>query len=56
MHVPSLFRYHPSYNISFGGIEKLHPFDACKFSKVVAGLGKAGHVRRDQVGHATHTL
>ncbi len=53
LYVSHLYRYHPSYNISFWGIEKLHPFDACKFSKVVAGLAKAGHLRRDQVGHVT---
>ncbi len=26
--------YHPDYNITFGGLEKLHPFDSCKFKKV----------------------
>lgn len=26
--------YHNSYNITFGGLEKLHPFDSCKFKKV----------------------
>lgn len=30
--------YHPDYNVSFFGLEKLHPFDSCKFQKVVAGL------------------
>ncbi|GFH29720.1 histone deacetylase 11 [Haematococcus lacustris] len=28
--------------ISFFGIEKLHPFDSCKFQKVVAALEAAG--------------
>jgi hypothetical protein len=26
--------YHDAYNITFWGIEKLHPFDSCKFRKV----------------------
>ncbi|GIL78729.1 hypothetical protein Vretimale_366 [Volvox reticuliferus] len=34
--------YHPSYNISFFGIEKLHPFDSCKYSKVVSALKNQG--------------
>lgn len=34
--------YHPSYNITLFGIEKLHPFDSCKFSKVVKGLQQHG--------------
>lgn len=27
--------YHPDYNISFMGLEKLHPFDAGKWGKVI---------------------
>jgi hypothetical protein len=27
--------YDPAYNIKFGGLEKLHPFDSCKFQKVL---------------------
>ncbi|KAK0152814.1 Histone deacetylase 11 [Merluccius polli] len=30
--------YHPAYNITFMGIEKLHPFDAGKWGKVVGFL------------------
>jgi len=30
--------YHDKYNITFMGIEKLHPFDSCKFRKVIASL------------------
>eukprot|EP00879_Flechtneria_rotunda_P007198 GHRR01007553.1.p1 GENE.GHRR01007553.1~~GHRR01007553.1.p1 ORF type:complete len:311 (+),score=89.80 GHRR01007553.1:220-1152(+) len=30
--------YHPDYNITLLGLEKLHPFDSCKFQKVAAGL------------------
>ena len=26
--------YHPDYNISFGGLEKLHPFDSAKYGRV----------------------
>jgi histone deacetylase 11 len=35
--------------ISFFGLEKLHPFDACKFRKVVAGLQQA-HLSAHQPG------
>jgi histone deacetylase 11 len=34
--------YHPHYNITLFGIEKLHPFDSCKFEKVVSGLQQQG--------------
>eukprot|EP00882_Tetradesmus_deserticola_P020719 GHRQ01022388.1.p1 GENE.GHRQ01022388.1~~GHRQ01022388.1.p1 ORF type:complete len:239 (+),score=59.05 GHRQ01022388.1:91-807(+) len=34
--------YDSGYNITLLGLEKLHPFDSCKFSKVVAGLQTAG--------------
>ena len=34
--VPML--YTPDYNITFWGLEKLHPFDSCKFRKIVASL------------------
>ncbi|GFR45540.1 hypothetical protein Agub_g6933 [Astrephomene gubernaculifera] len=40
--------YHPSYNISFMGFEKLHPFDSCKFAKVVSELRKRGVLREGQ--------
>ncbi|PNW84775.1 hypothetical protein CHLRE_03g158200v5 [Chlamydomonas reinhardtii] len=39
--------YHPNYNISFFGIEKLHPFDAGKFAKVVKALKRDGVVLGD---------
>lgn len=26
--------YNPNYNVSFGGLEKLHPFDSCKYQKI----------------------
>jgi len=27
--------YHPDYNITFMGLEKLHPFDSGKWGKVI---------------------
>lgn len=32
------FVYHPGYDISFLGLEKLHPFDTCKYSKIASQL------------------
>src|SRR5438132_9619471 len=32
------FVYHPKYDITFGGIEKVHPFDSAKYSKVAKHL------------------
>lgn len=32
--------YSPGYNTSFFGLEKLHPFDSCKFAKVHRALKK----------------
>lgn len=26
--------YHPKYNITFGGLEKVHPFDSQKYGRV----------------------
>ncbi|MEW5306613.1 MAG: hypothetical protein WDW36_009067 [Sanguina aurantia] len=40
--------YHERYNISFGGMEKLHPFDSCKFRKVLANLVTAGVITAAQ--------
>ena len=34
--------YSPGYNISFCGLEKLHPFDAKKYLRVFQGLTKRG--------------
>jgi histone deacetylase 11 len=31
--------YSDGYNIKFGGLEKLHPFDSCKYEKIAASLG-----------------
>lgn len=38
------FVYRPEYNITFFGIEKLHPFDSCKYKRVVQLLEAAGVV------------
>jgi histone deacetylase 11 len=32
--------YHPWYNVRFLGLEKLHPFDSCKYEKIAAHLDK----------------
>jgi hypothetical protein len=32
--------YDPGYNITLLGLEKLHPFDSCKFSKVNIATSK----------------
>jgi histone deacetylase 11 len=36
--------YDARYNITLWGIEKLHPFDSCKFAKIVAGLEERGAI------------
>ena len=30
--------YHPKYNITFGGLEKVHPFDSQKYGRVYKEL------------------
>ncbi|KAF3855698.1 hypothetical protein F7725_016421, partial [Dissostichus mawsoni] len=40
--------YHPDYNITFMGLEKLHPFDAGKWGKVIHFL-KGERKRRNRV-------
>lgn len=37
--------YSPLYNVSFAGLEKLHPFDACKFKKIVHTLTRRGVIK-----------
>ncbi len=32
--------YHEGYNVRFFGIEKLHPFDSCKYEKIAAAVCK----------------
>lgn len=38
--------FHPSYDISLLGLEKLHPFDSCKYGKVFALLKAQYHKDR----------
>jgi histone deacetylase 11 len=40
--------YHPGFNITLFGLERLHPFDSCKFHKVVAGLVARGVIDSPQ--------
>lgn len=40
--------YHPSYNISLAGLQKLHPFDTCKYKKVYNYLRKNLNLRPKQ--------
>ena len=35
---------HPDYNVRFFGLQKLHPFDSCKYEKIVAGLEQQGTI------------
>jgi len=42
--------YRAEYNVRFLGLEKLHPFDSCKYAKVVARLERAGCVRGGEDG------
>jgi len=41
--------YSSDYNISFLGLEKLHPFDSCKYAKVVSFLEEDGVVKQKQL-------
>mmetsp|Transcript_19899 Transcript_19899/g.36748 ORF Transcript_19899/g.36748 Transcript_19899/m.36748 type:complete len:387 (+) Transcript_19899:4229-5389(+) len=41
--------YRPEYNISAGGIEKLHPFDSKKYGRVYAFLVESGALSQEQV-------
>ncbi len=41
--------YTPGYNITFGGLERIHPFDSAKFSKVVQQLIRRGLLASSQV-------
>ena len=43
--------YSPGYNTSFFGLEKLHPFDSCKFAKVHRALKRSNAI--SQVQHHT---
>lgn len=41
--------YHEKYNISFFGVEKLHPFDSCKYEKIVKALIQRQTVEKDEL-------
>jgi histone deacetylase 11 len=41
--------YNNCYNISFWGLENLHPFDSKKFQHVLALLEESGVLRRRQL-------
>eukprot|EP00013_Stygamoeba_regulata_P025006 CAMPEP_0177661998 /NCGR_PEP_ID=MMETSP0447-20121125/19027_1 /TAXON_ID=0 /ORGANISM="Stygamoeba regulata, Strain BSH-02190019" /LENGTH=403 /DNA_ID=CAMNT_0019167477 /DNA_START=57 /DNA_END=1268 /DNA_ORIENTATION=+ len=43
-HVPILYSDH--YNIRFAGLERLHPFDSCKYANIVSELVKPREVIR----------
>ncbi len=42
------FVFHPHYDISFAGLEKLHPFDTKKYSKIAQYLIKNLKLSKDQ--------
>ena len=44
--------YNDSYNIKFWGLEKLHPFDSCKFQRVLAILEEGGVLSAAQLVEA----
>lgn len=37
-----MFVYNPRYNVKLGGLEKIHPFDTCKYEKVASHLTSIG--------------
>uniref|UniRef100_A0A0D9WRD4 histone deacetylase n=1 Tax=Leersia perrieri TaxID=77586 RepID=A0A0D9WRD4_9ORYZ len=41
--------YSPAYDISFLGIEKLHPFDSSKWGRICKLLTKEGHLEKNRV-------
>lgn len=40
--------YHPRYNITAFGIEKCHPFDSCKYGRIVHKLKDAGLITNEE--------
>ncbi len=45
--------YHPSYDITFFGVEKIHPFDSSKYSKVATALVASGTLTNDDFHQPT---
>lgn len=41
--------YSDVYNVTFYGVEKLHPFDSCKYRRVLGDLVRRGLVSRDRL-------
>lgn len=41
--------YHPDYNISFLGMEKLHPFDTKKYGRIAKHLEKSCGIAQDEL-------
>jgi len=41
--------YSPNYNISFAGLEKLHPFDSCKYKNIMKLLLKNTIIKENSV-------
>ncbi|RCV22622.1 hypothetical protein SETIT_4G235100v2 [Setaria italica] len=41
--------YSPAYDISFLGLEKLHPFDSAKWGRICRYLTREGHLEKKQV-------
>lgn len=46
---PMPILYHPQYNITFFGIEKLHPFDSTKYGRVYDALIERGLIDPDRI-------
>lgn len=41
--------YRPEYNITAFGLEKLHPFDSCKYGRVITSLEEKGLIKPDKI-------
>lgn len=48
--------YHPKYNITLWGFERLHPFDSAKWGRVFNMLRETGMLRDDTVVHPREAL
>ena len=43
--------YHPRYNITACGIEKVHPFDSCKYGRVLQYIKNFGVIENESQLH-----
>lgn len=41
--------YRDEYNITACGLEKMHPFDSCKYGRVIQFLEEKGLINRNQL-------